>query len=47
MTEVVSHEPKPVPANLDAPWNVWDSVVTLATFHALRSEFISLAPEKV
>jgi hypothetical protein len=27
---------------LDAPLNVFDSVVTLPTFHALRSEFIAV-----
>ena len=47
VTEVVSHDPKPVPANLDAPWNVHSSIVTLATFHPLRSEFISAAALKV
>ena len=47
VTEVVSQKAKPVPANLDASRNVQSIFLTLSTFHALRSEFISLAPEKV
>jgi len=47
VTEEVSHESKPIPANLDAPRNVFSSVVTLATFHPLRSEFIAAASLKV
>ena len=43
VTEAVSHDPKPAPVNLDALVNVYCSVVTLATFHPLRSEFVSLA----
>jgi hypothetical protein len=45
VTEAVSHDPAPL--NLDAPRNVSRSVNTLATFHLLRLEFISLAPKKV
>ena len=43
VTLAMFHVGKPVPVNLDAPLNVCCSVVTLATFHPLRSEFISLA----
>ena len=43
VTEVVSHDPKPVPAHLYALWNVFSSVVTLATSHAPRSIFTSPA----
>ena len=47
VTEAVFHELKPVPAKLDAEANVCASVVTLATFHVLRSTFILLAPWNV
>jgi hypothetical protein len=47
VTLAMSHDPKPAPANLDALLNAYDSVVTLATFHLLRSEFISPALSKV
>jgi hypothetical protein len=46
-TLAMSHVGKPAPANLDALRNVYCSVVTLATFHPLRSEFISTAILKV
>jgi hypothetical protein len=45
--EVVIHELKPVPTNLDAKLNVCASVVTLPTLHQLRSAFISPATQKV
>ena len=45
--EVVIHEFKPVPANFDAPLNVSSKLVTLPTFHVLRSAFISRAELKV
>ena len=47
VTLAMFHVGKPAPANLDALVNVYDSVVTLATFHPFRSEFISPAPLKV
>jgi len=43
VTEVVFHVLKPNPANFVANKNVPSNVVTLATFHPLRSEFISEA----
>jgi hypothetical protein len=43
VTLVMFHVGKPVPVNVDALLNVDDSVVTLATLHLLRSEFISPA----
>ena len=47
ITFATSHDAKPAPMNVDALENVLLSVVTLATFHLLRSEFISLAFSKV
>ena len=47
VTEVVIHEFKPVPAKLNADWNVPCSDFTFATFHLLRSEFIAFAMKKV
>jgi hypothetical protein len=47
VTEAVSHLDKPIPVNFDASRNVLSIVLTLSTFHALRSEFISPAPLKV
>jgi len=43
LTAPTSHELSPPPVNLDAPLNVLAIVVTLPTFHELRSEFISVA----
>ena len=43
----MSHELKPVPVNFDALLNVFSSFLTLATFHLLRSAFISPALLKV
>ena len=40
VTEAVSQKLKPVPMNLEACWNVYRMLVTLATLHPLRSEFI-------
>ena len=40
----MSHESNPAPVNLAALRNVANSVVTVPTFHALRSAFISVAP---
>ena len=47
VTLAMFHVGKPVPVNLDAPLNVFASVSTLATFHLLRSEFISPTKLKV
>jgi hypothetical protein len=47
VTLEMSHESSPTPANFDARAKRLDSAVTLPTFHALRSAFISLAPKKV
>ena len=41
------HEFKPLPANFDAPSNVFSIVFTLFTFHPVRSPFIATALEKV
>ena len=45
--EVVSHDAKPVPANLEAWVQDMCKFVTFATFHPLRSEFIAAASVKV
>ena len=43
VTEDVSHDANPVPVNFNAWENVPSNLFTLATFHPLRSEFISEA----
>jgi hypothetical protein len=47
VTDAISHDFKPVPSNMAARPNVPSSVVTLATFHPLKSASTSTASQKV